>query len=205
MENDTAAIAATELFPTAAIAPDADTETEKTLTTAISELWSVHLEAQSVVTKTKEELKVIRHNLAAQLHAMKQLLAKPGRNGQWTCFLTQRGIPRTTADRLIAGHLRPIAPEPNGTDGAVSEYSIEDVEKFANAMWPKLAKTLTTPESVYDFVRFILTRSGTAHEWRDLGILMFHPMLTAHPEPGVMEQLTEANIDPADAEHDDVV
>lgn len=46
-------------------------------------------------------------------------------------------------------------------------------------MWPRLAKTLTTPESVYEFVSCVIARSGIAHEYNEEGILVLHPTTEA--------------------------
>ena len=98
------------LVPTAVHSGQLDTEAERKLTTDINDLWSVHVQAQNTVATTKDKLKVIRQRLGERLHEMKLLLARPGRNGQWSSFLQEHGIPRTRADRLIAGHLRSVAP-----------------------------------------------------------------------------------------------
>jgi hypothetical protein len=151
------------LIATAVPSAQPDTEAERKLTTDINYLWSVHVQAQNTVATTKDELKVIRQRLGERLHEMKLLLARPGRNGQWSSFLQQQGIPRSTADRLVAGHERSRAPETNCVSDAIHEPTEQDIQKLFTSVWPRLAKTLTTPESVYDFVRCILTRADTPH------------------------------------------
>jgi hypothetical protein len=47
-----------------------------------------------------------------------------------------------------------------------------------------LAKILTTPESVYDFVHCISIRADILHEYRDEGILMYRPIVAMSREPG---------------------
>jgi hypothetical protein len=63
-----------------AISPEP--EDEQKLADEIRQLWAVHVEAQTVVKKTKTELKAIRQRLGERLYEMKQILARPGRNGQ---------------------------------------------------------------------------------------------------------------------------
>jgi hypothetical protein len=91
-------------------------------------------------------------------------------------------VSETTADRLVAGHERAVAPETNRTNGTIHQPNEQDIQKLFTSVWPKLAKALTTPESVYDFVRCIITRSGIAHECLDEGIFMFHPTVAAQAD-----------------------
>jgi len=171
------------LFPTPVHSEQLDTEAERTLATDINDLWSVHLQAQNTVGTTKDELKVIRQRLGERLHEMKQLLARPGRNGQWSSFLQQQGIPRTTADRLVAGHERSLTPEASCTGDAIHEPTQQDVLMFFTSVWPRLAKTLTTPESIFNFIHCVLTRANIPHECCDDGILMFHSTVAMSGEP----------------------
>ena len=78
-------------------------ETEQQVSTDISDLWNWHVRAQNTVATTSEEIRAIRQALGERLHEMKQILARPGRNGQWSSFLQKHGIPQSTADRLVAG------------------------------------------------------------------------------------------------------
>ena len=120
MQNDTAVITAAELIPIA-VSSMTEAETEQQLAATISELWSVHAQAKSIVKRTKADLKAVRDNLAEKLYAMKRLLARPGRAGQWSSFLTQGGISRTSADRLVAAHEKSLGVDGNCTSGAPKE------------------------------------------------------------------------------------
>jgi len=164
----------TEFIPTAN-SPEADSETEQILAAAITDLWSFHVQAQTIARKTNEELKAIRRNLGERLHAMKRLLARPGRAGQWTSFLNQHGIPRTTADRLVSSHAKSLAPDTNSTAGEIREPSDVEISKLFTAIWPRCEKVLTTPKSQYDLLRCFISRSGLAHEWQDHYIIVCEP------------------------------
>ena len=76
-------------------------EEEQKLAEEIARLWEVHVQAKGVVKKTRDELKAIWERLSERLYEMKQLLARPGRNGQWSAWLKERHISRATADRLV--------------------------------------------------------------------------------------------------------
>ncbi len=135
-------------------------EDEQKLTNQIIELWSVHVEGQSVLRRTKDELVAVRRRLAESLHMMKQILARPGRGGQWSSFLTERGIARTTADRLVAGHTKSRNANGNGTSGAISELTDEEIAELAKAVWSKLRKKLGNDRAAYVFLGRLAAESG---------------------------------------------
>jgi len=136
----------------------AEAETERTLTTEITELWAIHAAAQTTAKKTSAELKEIRQSLGLRLFEMKQLLAKPGRSGGWSGFLASHGFSRTTADRLSAAHARSIGPE-NRTDGADSGGD-PDFERLVKTVSGRVSKILTTPSFRYDFIRHLAIAFG---------------------------------------------
>ena len=131
---------------------------------------------------------------------MKQLLARPGRNGQWSSFLQQQGIPRTTADRLVAGHKRSLAPEANCANDAIHEPTEQDIQKLFSSVWPRLAKTLTTPDSIFTFLHFVILRADIPHEYSDEGILMYRPIVAMSGEP---EFVALADVPAAETSNDD--
>src|ERR1019366_9650078 len=190
------------LVPTAVHSEQLDTEVERKLITDINDLWSVHVQAQRTVATTKDELKVSRQRLGERLHEMKLLWARPGRNGQWSSFLQQQGIPRTTADRLVAGYKRSLALEANCASGTFPVPTKQDIQRLLTSVWPRLAKTLTTPELVYDFVLCILTHANIPHECREEGILMFRPIVAMS---GEMEFVALVDAPAADSANDDYV
>lgn len=139
---------------------------EQTLAQSITELWSVHVQAQVVATKTKEELKVIRQQLGERLHAMKRLLARPGRAGQWRGFLAARGIPRSNADRYVREHEKIINPPQRCANESIDEPTEAEIGTIFANMWPSIERKLPTTRSRFSFLRGFLFRSGLSHEWR---------------------------------------
>lgn len=99
MEDMIALETATEGIATAALP---GSEQEQKLADEIVELWTVHEEAKTTVTRTREELKAIRMRLGERLARIKELLVKPGRKGGWSSFL------RTTGNRK--GDRRQVSP-----------------------------------------------------------------------------------------------
>ncbi|MGA7633414.1 MAG: hypothetical protein WCB11_21835 [Terriglobales bacterium] len=148
----------------------------------IASLWSAHQNAKIAARATTEELRALRAKLGEQLSEMKQVLAQPGRSGQWSSFLRERGIPRATADRLVARHERFLSPESNLLSEANSEPTEEEVETLFKSILPRLQRILKTPRSIYRFVS-LLTSRYECGEATDRGIMVLAPAaLTICPE-----------------------
>jgi hypothetical protein len=149
-------------------AATAEFENERTLGDEIASLWSANVSAKKAARATNSELRAIRARLGKQFHEMKQMLAKPGRGGQWSSFLKERQIPRATADRLAERHQRSLSPSLNCVTEEVSEPTDEDVQKLFNSLWPKLRRTLRSQQSVLLFVDLLTSHfkggEPTAHE-----------------------------------------
>jgi hypothetical protein len=181
-------ITSTAVIPTT-ISPEADSVSEQELTNAITELWSIHVQAQTIVRKKKDELKLVRTNLAERLYTMKALLAKPGRGGQWSSFLIQHGISRTSADRLVTFHEKSINPDGNSTSGAITD---EEIAKLAESVWAKLEKRLKGHSEKYLFFSRLIMESSTKSEEYEDGILLINPMYEEKPPVPENIQLVEA-------------
>jgi hypothetical protein len=107
---------------------------------------------------------------------MKNLLCQPGRGGQWRSWLKDRGINRSTADRLVARHGETLGiHEEDAPCQAISNPQDDTAEKLARVVWSRFSKVLTSEESVIQFIGSIATASGIRHEWREEGLLIFKP------------------------------
>ena len=80
--------------PEPAVAQDEDAAIEAKLGQEINTLWSDHIRLSLDHKKSAKELRQIRLVLAERLHAMKSLLSRPGRNGQWRSWLRERNRPQ---------------------------------------------------------------------------------------------------------------
>jgi hypothetical protein len=83
---------------------------------------------------------------------------RPGRDGQWSGFLRERGIPHATADKLVLRHQRLLNSEVNCASESTSEPTDEEVRKLFNSLWPKLHRVLRTPSSFYHFVSLLTSQ-----------------------------------------------
>jgi hypothetical protein len=163
-----------EVHAETTVADDSATETQ--LTAEISTLWSDHVRLSADRKTTGKELRQIRASLAERLHAMKSLLCRPGRGGLWRSWLRERGIPRSTADGLVARYAESLSTDDgNVPTRAISEPPIANAENLARHVWPRAKDVLTTYESVVQFVTYILTASGVAYEQRAEGLVIFKP------------------------------
>jgi hypothetical protein len=93
--------------------------------------------------------------LGEHLSELKEMLSKPGRGGQWSSFLKEKGIPRATADRLVQRHEQLINPTANCVSEPISEPTIEEVQKLFASVWPKLGRTLRTKQSLDLFIHLL--------------------------------------------------
>ena len=158
-------------------APAGEQESEVSLSKEITALWSAHQDGKASAKRTKEDLKAIRRDLGERLHAMKTLLARTGRGGQWTSYLREHKISRTTADRWSREHEESRNPgSTKRTDGAITDPTADDVKKFFQRLLPRLRSTLTTYDAVYYFVHEMHFKLPNCNsEMTDQGILVLGP------------------------------
>jgi hypothetical protein len=135
--------------------PPETTDSENDLSESITSLWVAHANAKIASRLTNAELRVLRTRLGEQLHEMKKMLVRPGRDGQWSAFLREHQIPRATADRLVARHLRTLNPDANLLNEPISEPTEEDVQKLFASVWPKLRRTLRSRQSFQLFMALL--------------------------------------------------
>ena len=173
--------------------PD-ESAVETQLTNQISSLWSEHNRLSADRKATAKDLRQIRAILAERLYDMKALLSRPGRGGQWRSWLKERGINRSTADRLVVRYAEAQGIE-NGNvhSGAISEPGEANAEKLAKDVWLRIGKLLATGESVVQFIDRIAELAGVGHERRAEGLLIFNPA----PKPSDELTAPAPAIDPA--------
>src|SRR5271167_628129 len=107
---------------------------------------------------------------------MKGLLAKPGRNGQWSSWLKERKIPRATADRLVAKHERSLNPDDNCLSEAISEPNEEEIRSLFDKVTPKLRRVLRTPRCVYRFLDLLASSfEGVDRQDVEEGFIVLRP------------------------------
>lgn len=136
------------ISPTVVEFPAAVDPEEAQLVDEVSNLWKVHFEARTSVSKTLDELKLVRADLSQRLHALKAVLSRPGRGGAWSSFLVSQTIPRSTADRLVRTHKKTLSNDSCATE----QIPAKVIRNYVNAIWPRLRKVLETREAFDLFV-----------------------------------------------------
>jgi hypothetical protein len=180
--------------------PD-DAIVESQLTQEINILWVENTRLSADRRTTAMDLRQIRAILAERLHEMKSRLCQPGRGGLWRSWLGERGINRSTADRLCDRHAETLGIE-NGDapSEAISNSPDDSAEKLAKSVWQRFRNTLATDESVLQFIDRIAELAGVGHEQRAEGLLIFKP--TTRAAEGL--PATAPAIDPAPRPSDEI-
>ena len=157
--------------------PEVPAHDEIALTDQIVQLWQIHRDYQTTIKHQTQDLHALRTELGKCLAEMKEVLAKPGRSGQWSSWLKERKIPRATADRLVTNYERSLNPDGNRLIESISEPTEAEIQKLFAKMFPKLRRVLRTPQSVYRFIDLLsLSSDGTLRRLTEEGLLLIKPL-----------------------------
>jgi hypothetical protein len=159
-------------------APDIGTvaEDENALTCEILQLWEIYRTSKDTAKEQTQRLRIARHDLGRLLLQIKEALARPGRNGEWSAWLREKGIPRATGDRLAQKFERSLNPVSNCLNEAISAPTEAEIQKLLDAVLPKLARVLRTPHSTYRFIDLLTSVcEGIDREVTDAGIFIAKP------------------------------
>ena len=144
--------------------------------------------------------------LAELLFRRKQMLCRLGRNGQWSLWLRQQRIARSTADRLVTQYA-----ETHGLAGELKHRDIaEPIEGnvclAAVRVFKRLRNMLSSPRSRMIFIRCLADRFGLGVEFGDDGstLLSFSPPSSdgdiSDRVPNVIQVLDDGSAVPVDYE-----
>jgi hypothetical protein len=125
---------------------------ETQLAQEISTLWSDHVRLSGNRRAASTELRQIRAKLAERLYDIKQLLCRVGRSGQWRSWLKERGIPRSSADRLCERHAETLGiKNENAPAGAIKPKG-DSIEELVQSLLPRLRRALPDTQAVFLFI-----------------------------------------------------
>lgn len=173
--------------------PDGSDQNEAALTTQINQLWRLHTDYAASMRSQSQNLRSLRAELGKKLADMKQVLARPGRGGEWSGWLREQKIPRATADRLVLKHERSLHPDGNRLTEAISEPTDEEIKTLLDKIAPKLRKALRTPASAYRFLDLLSSSLAALRKDTDEGFVLVEPSTHEAVEQSVPE---EAQVDP---------
>ena len=144
--------------------------------------------------------------LAELLFRRKQMLSRIGRNGQWSLWLRQFRISRSTADRLVGQYA-----ESHGLAGELRHREI--IEPFegnvciaAIRTCKRLKNMLSTPRSRMMFINSLANRFGLGVDFVGDGYVHLSLSLPSSEEdcsnrvPNVLQVLDDGTVVPADYE-----
>ncbi|HEV2399567.1 MAG TPA: hypothetical protein VGS27_21665 [Candidatus Sulfotelmatobacter sp.] len=174
--------------------PDGSDENEAALVAEITELWRLHVDYSVSMRHQAQNLRSLRAELGKKLSDMKQTLAKPGRNGQWSGWLKERRIPRATADRLVLKYDRSLNPDGNCLNESISEPTEEEIQTLLDKVAPKLRRVLRTPASAYRFIDLLSSSLALNRKESEEGFTMLRPY--AHT-PETNSEVAESSVEPS--------
>jgi hypothetical protein len=187
--------------------PESPSSDEGILTNEIVELWQVHESHQTSIKHETEQFRALRNKLGKLLDQMKELLARPGRNGQWSAWLKERAIPRATADRLALKYERSLHPHANCLTESISEPTEDEIEKLCAKVFPKLRRVLRTPQSQFRFVELLTSvYDGIDRRVTNDGIIVVKPVqqtVAAESSAGETLAAPETVLTPSASEFDE--
>jgi hypothetical protein len=187
--------------------PD-ELDNETFLTQSIVDLWETRQCYEEEVESDRRRMRHLNGTLGQMLFNLKAILARPGRNGQWSRWLADRNIARSSADRLVNHFAKSIGLK--SPLGAIpgQEPTEAEIGKLFGAVWLRLERKLTTPQSIYDFLCCLITRSGLPHHYQPTGVLIIDPAKVAapeEPEPATLPQEATMAREVADYPDEDVL
>lgn len=166
-----------------------DDEAEPRLTEEINILWRDHVRLSTHHKTTDAELRKIRAALAERLYRAKAILSRPdaGRGGKWKSWLQARGIPRSTADRLVSRYAETLDNENEKVPSGTINDGEDAVEKLAHSLLPRLKRTLPDTQSVLKFIAAVGEGFGLESE------IIEDCVLVSEPEPDENESAVAVN------------
>src|ERR1039458_7073290 len=127
--------------------------------------WFHREQSRRLMDQHETEMLKFDAELAELLFRMKLKLSRLGRNGQWSLWLRQQKISRSTADRLVAQYA-----ESHGlTDELHHREIIEPLQGnvclAASRVRKRLKNILNTPRSRMAFIKVLADLFGLNVEW----------------------------------------
>ena len=122
---------------------------------------------QSRRLKDMHELEMLKFDaeLAELLFRRKQMLSRLGRNGQWSLWLRQQKISRSTADRLVAQYAESHGLSDELRHREIVEPLQGNVCLAVHRVFKRLKNMLKTPRSRMIFIRVLADLFQLTVDW----------------------------------------
>jgi len=144
--------------------------------------------------------------LAELLFRRKQTLCRYGRGGQWSLWLRQQRISRSTADRLVAQYAESHGLADELRHREIVEPLRPTIYVYANRAFKRVKKMLTTPSSRMKFLYCLADLFGLQVELRgeDSVLISLSPPSDekefSDRVPNVIQVLDDGSVAPVDYE-----
>lgn len=132
---------------------------------------------QSRRLKTLHETEMLEFDatLGELLYRRKQMLCRLGRNGQWSLWLRQQQIQRSTADRLVAQYAERYGLSDELLHREISEPLQGNVCIAASRTSKRLKNMLKTPHSRLTFIRVLASLFELQFDWEGEAVRLSIP------------------------------
>ena len=137
--------------------------------------WSHREQARKLKDHHESEMLEFDAVLAELLYRMKQKLSRLGRNGQWSLWLRQQRIQRSTADRLVAQYAESYGLTDELRHREIIEPLQGNVCLAASRVRKRLKNMLNSPRSRMEFVKVLADLFGLTVEWEGEGVRLSIP------------------------------
>jgi len=132
----------------------------------IRTLWNTLLKTAAENKSTQESLAMTTRELEKDRSLYKGVLAKAGRNGKWSEFLRELGMPKATADRYVNRFRRRKHAEAHG-NVLREEITARQIEGWAKRWSQSIFNRLRTIEQQQKFMNLLRLELAECRSPRD--------------------------------------
>lgn len=174
----------------------------------IANRWHHREQSRRLKDLHEREMLELDATLAELLFRRKQMLCRVGRNGQWSLWLRQQKISRSTADRLVAQYAESHGMSDELRHREMVEPLQGNVCIAAGRVFKRLKNMLKTPRSRIIFLRVLADLFGLTVDSETSGesvrlsipLLVNENDLSSCPVPNVIEMGVDGKPKPVDYE-----
>ena len=120
--------------------------------------WFHREQSRRLMNMHETEMLQFDATLGELLYRRKQMLCRPGRNGEWSRWLRQERIARSSADRLVAQYAESHGQTDMLRHREIAEPLEGNVCLAAVRVFKRLKNMLKTPKSRMAFIRVLADR-----------------------------------------------
>jgi hypothetical protein len=127
--------------------------------------WFHREQSRRLMNVHETEMLQLDAELAELLFRRKQMLSRLGRNGQWSLWLQQQKISRSTADRLVAQYAESHGLSDELRHREILEPLQGNISVAAHRVFKRLKNMLKTPRARMIFIRVLADLFQLSVDW----------------------------------------